>query len=124
MESDKVSAIIGQFNGELAAAKQYRQPYEDMWLESYRAFYNTYDPKIAANFDGNKSELYMGITRQKCIGAWQRMSDILFAGFKEGETLIFDAYTPYLRYPISSETFFVINKHKAPDPSEGDAYFR
>ena len=54
----------------------------------------------------------------------ERMSDILFAGFREGETLTLSVYTPYLRYPQRSETFFVINKDTATNPSEWEAYFR
>ena len=54
----------------------------------------------------------------------KRISDILFDSFKEGETLTLSVYTPYLRYPQSSETFFVINKGTAANPSEWEAYFR
>ncbi len=76
---DKVSAIIGQFNSELEDAKTYRTSYENMWLDNYRAFYNVYKPEISSKFGDNASQLYIGITRQKCIGAWQRICDILFS---------------------------------------------
>lgn len=57
-------------------------------------------------------------------GNVKRISDILFGSFKEGETLTLSVYTPYLRYPLSSETFFVINKDTAANPSTWEAYFR
>ncbi len=82
MSESKVSAIIGQFNGELEDAKTYRTSYENMWLDNYRAFYNVYKSSVKNNFADNASQLYVGVTRQKCIGAWQRACDILF-GKKE-----------------------------------------
>ena len=54
----------------------------------------------------------------------KRISDILFDSFKEEETLTLNVYTPYLRYPQRSETFFVISKDTAANPSEWEAYFR
>lgn len=54
----------------------------------------------------------------------KRISDILFDSLKEGEALTLNVYTPYLGYPLSSETFFVINKDTAANVSEWEAYFR
>jgi len=78
-EKSKASNLISIFNAELETAKEYRQPYEDMWLSAYRAFYNTYEPDILSQIPEEASRLYMGVTRQKCIGAWQRICDILFS---------------------------------------------
>jgi|GEM_PF-1348448 hypothetical protein len=54
----------------------------------------------------------------------KRISDLLFDSFGEGETLTLRLYTPHLQYPLSSETFFVLNKETAANSSEWEAYFR
>jgi hypothetical protein len=53
-----------------------------------------------------------------------RISDILFAGFGEGETLTLNVYTSYLPYPQRYRSLFVISKDAAANPSEWEAYFR
>ena len=54
----------------------------------------------------------------------ERMSDILFAGFREGETLTLNVYTSYLSYPKRYRSLFVISKDTAANPSEWETYFR
>lgn len=58
------------------------------------------------------------------VGNLRRMSDILFDSFGEGEVLTLDVFASYLRYPLGVETFFVINKDTAANPSEWEVYFR
>ncbi len=68
--------LIGVFTSELEEAKIRRKPFEDDWLKDYRAFFSVYDPDVT--FADNASRLYVGITRQKVMAAWQRICDIMF----------------------------------------------
>lgn len=71
-----VESLIGVFNGELEEAKRKRKPLEDDWLKAYRQFYSVYDGDV--EIAENASHLYVGITRQKVMAAWQRICDIMF----------------------------------------------
>ena len=71
-----VEGLIGVFNSELEEAKRKRIPFEDDWLKAYRQFYAVYDDDVV--FAENASKLYVGITRQKVMAAWQRICDIMF----------------------------------------------
>lgn len=68
--------LIAKFNSELKAAQEYREPFEQIWLSGYRAFYSVYDPDV--NLRPGGSEFYYGLTRIKTLAAHQREADILF----------------------------------------------
>jgi len=72
----ELEGLIGVFDAELSEAKDRRKPFEDEWLKDYRAFFSVYDPDVV--FGENASKLYVGITRQKVMAAWQRICDIMF----------------------------------------------
>lgn len=75
-QGQELSGLIAKFNGEIKDAQDYREPFEQIWLAGYRAFYNTYDPEVKIRPGG--SEVYYGLTRVKVNTAHNREADILF----------------------------------------------
>ena len=71
-----IENLIGVFDSELEEAKRKRKPFEEDWLKAYRQFYAVYDDDVV--FAENASKLYVGVTRQKVMAAWQRICDIMF----------------------------------------------
>ena len=60
--------------------KDARDDIEDDWIEDLRAFMGQYDPDVLAKIQskGDRSQVYVGLTRTKVLAAFSRMTDLLF----------------------------------------------
>ena len=76
MDREDWNQLVSFFEGERAEADDFRKPFEDMWIDGYRAFFSEYDPSQVFREGG--SNVYYGLTRQKCLTAYHRETDILF----------------------------------------------
>lgn len=58
--------------------KDARTDVEDEWMESFRQYLGQYDPETLAKLTGNRSKIFVGLTRTKVMSAFSRLVDLLF----------------------------------------------
>jgi hypothetical protein len=79
--------------------KDARDDIEDDWIEDLRAFMGQYDPDVLAKIQskGDRSQVYVGLTRTKVLAAFSRMTDLLF---QPGQKFFSIEATPITKQPF------------------------
>ena len=79
--------------------KDARDDIEDDWIEDLRAFMGQYDPEVLAQIQqkGDRSQVYVGLTRTKVLAAFSRMTDLLF---QPGQKFFSIESTPIVKQPL------------------------
>ena len=79
--------------------KDARDDIEDNWIEDLRAFMGQYDPEVLAKIQskGDRSQVYVGLTRTKVLAAFSRMTDLLF---QPGQKFFSIEATPVSKQPL------------------------
>src|SRR4030065_665864 len=68
---------LGQIlHGKFTEWSQAKRDIEDDWLRCLRAYNGTYEPEIAAQL-GNRSKVYVHLTRTKTLAAFARITDLI-----------------------------------------------
>ena len=71
---------------------------DEIWIEDLRAFMGQYDPDILAKIKkGERSQVYVGLTRTKVLAAYSRITDLLF---QRGQKFFSIESTPITKQPI------------------------
>lgn len=79
--------------------KDARDDIEDDWIEDLRAFMGQYDPEVLAKIQskGERSQVYVGLTRTKVLAAFSRITDLLF---QPGQKFFSIEPTPVSKQPL------------------------
>ena len=79
--------------------KDARDDIEDGWIEDLRAFMGQYDPDVLAKIQskGERSQVYVGLTRTKVLAAFSRITDLLF---QPGQKFFTIEPTPISKQPL------------------------
>jgi len=79
--------------------KDARDEIEDSWIEDLRAFMGQYDPNVLAKIRerGDRSQVYVGLTRTKVLAAFSRITDLLF---QPGQKFFSIESTPIAKQPL------------------------
>ena len=79
--------------------KDARDDIESDWIEDLRAFMGQYDPDVLAKIQskGDRSQVYVGLTRTKVLAAFSRMTDLLF---QPGQKFFSIESTPIVKQPL------------------------
>ena len=79
--------------------KDARDDIEDDWIEDLRAFMGQYDPEVLAQIQqkGDRSQVYVGLTRTKVLAAFSRITDLLF---QPGQKFFSIESTPVVKQPL------------------------
>ncbi len=79
--------------------KDARDDIEDKWIEDLRAFMGQYDPNVLAKIQqkGDRSQVFVGLTRTKVLAAYSRMTDLLF---QPGQKFFSIEATPIAKQPL------------------------
>lgn len=79
--------------------KDARDEIEDNWIEDLRAFMGQYDPNVLAKIRerGDRSQVYVGLTRTKVLAAFSRITDLLF---QPGQKFFSIEPTPIAKQPL------------------------
>ena len=79
--------------------KDARDDIEDDWIEDLRAFMGQYDPEVLAKIQskGDRSQVYVGLTRTKVLAAFSRITDLLF---QPGQKFFSIESTPIAKQPL------------------------
>ena len=79
--------------------KDARDDIEDDWIEDLRAFMGQYDPEVLAKIQskGERSQVYVGLTRTKVLAAFSRITDLLF---QPGQKFFSIEATPVSKQPL------------------------
>ena len=79
--------------------KDARDDIEDNWIEDLRAFMGQYDPDVLSKIQskGNRSQVYVGLTRTKVLAAYSRITDLLF---QPGQKFFSVEPTPVSKQPL------------------------
>jgi len=79
--------------------KDARDDIEDDWIEDLRAFMGQYDPEVLAKIQskGDRSQVYVGLTRTKVLAAFSRITDLLF---QPGQKFFSIEATPIAKQPL------------------------
>lgn len=79
-----VDALGSMLRAEFDDAAALRRPYEDEWVEALRQYKGIYAPEVAARMaradgpEGQKSKIYLRLTKVKCDAIQARLMDLLF----------------------------------------------
>ena len=79
--------------------KDARSDIEDEWIEDLRAFMGQYDPETLHRIQekGDRSQVYVGLTRTKVLAAYSRITDLLF---QPGQKFYSIQATPVAKQPM------------------------
>jgi len=82
--------------------KDARDDIEDNWIEDLRAFMGQYDPEVLAKIQskGERSQVYVGLTRTKVLAAFSRITDLLF---QPGQKFFSIEATPVSKQPLVAQ---------------------
>lgn len=71
-------ALGAQLYGKWQEWRDARRDKEDEWLEDLRAYNGIYEPDVAQAISKGRSDVYVHLTRTKCLAAYTRIVDLLF----------------------------------------------
>ena len=79
--------------------KDARSDIEDEWVEDLRAFMGQYDQETLGKIQekGDRSQVYVGLTRTKVLAAYSRITDLLF---QPGQRFYSIEATPVAKQPL------------------------
>ena len=79
-EQEELNSLGSILHSKYTEYKDARDDIEDDWIEDLRAFMGQYDPDVLAKIQskGDRSQVYVGLTRTKVLAAYSRITDLLF----------------------------------------------
>ena len=98
-EEQQLDNLGSMLKTKFAEYKDSRNDVEDDWIEDLRAFMGQYDPEVIAKIQekGERSQVYVGLTRTKVLAAYSRITDLLF---QPGQKFFSISATPIAKQPI------------------------
>ena len=98
-EEQQLNSLGSILKAKFAEYRDSRNDVEDDWIEDLRAFMGQYDPEVIAKIQekGDRSQVYVGLTRTKVLAAYSRMTDLLF---QPGQKFFSIEETPITKQPI------------------------
>tara|TARA_R100001082_G_scaffold32635_1_gene16758 strand:- start:7578 stop:9581 length:2004 start_codon:yes stop_codon:yes gene_type:complete len=99
LELEELDALGALLRSKYTEYKDARDEIEDHWIEDLRAFMGQYDPDVLAKIQskGERSQVYVGLTRTKVLAAYSRITDLLF---QPGQKFFSIESTPITKQPI------------------------
>jgi hypothetical protein len=83
-DAEEQSAELSSFGARLkhlyTEYKDSRSEIEDEWIKDLRQYMGKYEPDVLAKLEsqGNRSKVYVGLTRTKVMAAYSRVIDLVF----------------------------------------------
>lgn len=98
-EEQELETLGTMLRAKYSEYRDARNDVEDDWIEDLRAFMGQYDPDILAKIQekGERSQVYVGLTRTKVLAAYSRITDLLF---QPGQKFFSIESTPITKQPI------------------------
>jgi hypothetical protein len=98
-EQSQLNSLGGVLSNKYFEYKDARDDIEDDWIEDLRAFMGQYDPDVLGKIQekGDRSQVYVGLTRTKVLAAFSRITDLLF---QPGQKFFTIEPTPIAKQPI------------------------
>lgn len=93
-----LDGLGGELRSKFLEYKDARDEIESNWIEDLRAFMGQYDPETIAKITGkgDRSQVYVGLTRTKVLAAYSRITDLLF---QPGQEFFMIEPTPISKQP-------------------------
>ena len=98
-EQEQLNSLGSILYSKYIEYKDARDDIEDGWIEDLRAFMGQYDPDVLAKIQqkGERSQVYVGLTRTKVLAAFSRITDLLF---QPGQKFFTIEPTPISKQPL------------------------
>ena len=98
-EEQELETLGSMLREKYSEYRDARNDVEDDWIEDLRAFMGQYDPEILAKIQekGERSQVYVGLTRTKVLAAYSRITDLLF---QPGQKFFSIESTPITKQPV------------------------
>lgn len=98
-EQEELNSLGSILKAKYTEYKDARDNIEDDWIEDLRAFMGQYDPDVLSKIQskGDRSQVYVGLTRTKVLAAYSRITDLLF---QPGQKFFSIEKTPISKQPI------------------------
>jgi hypothetical protein len=98
-EQEQLNSLGSILYSKYIEYKDARDDIEDGWIEDLRAFMGQYDPDVLAKIQskGERSQVYVGLTRTKVLAAFSRITDLLF---QPGQKFFSIEPTPISKQPL------------------------
>ena len=98
-EQEELNSLGSILKAKYTEYKDARDNIEDDWIEDLRAFMGQYDPNVLSKIQskGDRSQVYVGLTRTKVLAAYSRITDLLF---QPGQDFFSIEKTPISKQPI------------------------
>ena len=93
-----LDGLGGELFSKFTEYKDARDEVTGNWIEDLRAFMGQYDPETIAKIQGkgDRSQVYVGLTRTKVLAAYSRITDLLF---QPGQQFFMIEPTPIAKQP-------------------------
>jgi len=93
-----LDGLGGELLSKFTEYKDARDEIEGNWIEDLRAFMGQYDPETLSKIQekGDRSQVYVGLTRTKVLAAYSRITDLLF---QPGQQFFMIEPTPISKQP-------------------------
>jgi hypothetical protein len=98
-EQEELNSLGSILKSKYTEYKDARDEIEDDWIEDLRAFMGQYDPDVLSKIQskGDRSQVYVGLTRTKVLAAYSRITDLLF---QPGQKFFSVEPTPVSKQPL------------------------
>ena len=98
-ELEELASLGSILKSKYTEYKDARDDIEDDWIEDLRAFMGQYDPNVLSKIQskGDRSQVYVGLTRTKVLAAYSRITDLLF---QPGQKFFSIEKTPLSKQPL------------------------
>ena len=98
-ELEELASLGSILKAKYTEYKDARDDIEDDWIEDLRAFMGQYDPDVLSKIQskGDRSQVYVGLTRTKVLAAYSRITDLLF---QPGQKFFSIEKTPLSKQPL------------------------
>ena len=98
-ELEELASLGSILKSKYTEYKDARDDIEDDWIEDLRAFMGQYDPDVLSKIQskGDRSQVYVGLTRTKVLAAYSRITDLLF---QPGQKFFSIEKTPLSKQPL------------------------
>ena len=98
-EQEDLITLGGMLRAKFEEYRDARNDVESDWIEDLRSFMGQYDPEVLAKIEqkGDRSQVYVGLTRTKVLAAYSRITDLLF---QAGQKFFAIEETPVAKQPL------------------------
>ena len=98
-EQEDLITLGGMLRAKFEEYRDARNDVESDWIEDLRSFMGQYDPEVLAKIEqkGDRSQVYVGLTRTKVLAAYSRITDLLF---QAGQKFFAIEETPVTKQPL------------------------